>query len=702
MAAFTYAPAIVLLPFVSFLVALFAGDRMPKGGALAGIAATGGSLLLSIWVTLTVAGFTGSSTSYNEFVYTWVAGVDSIALRFGLLLDPLSALMLLIVTLISFLVHIFSLGYMNDEGETGLPRYYAGLGLFTASMLGFVVANNLLMAFTFFELVGLCSYLLIGFWFREDGPPSAAKKAFLVTRFGDYFFLIGVVGILATFGTGLFAPIREGGDVVAQSFPALAEQAVVNGATEGIAMLDTIGMGAQAWFTVLGVLVLGGVIGKSAQFPLHTWLPDAMEGPTPVSALIHAATMVAAGVYLVARMYGFYAISPTALAIIALVGGFTALFAATMGVVKQEIKQVLAYSTISQYGYMMLALGSGGYVAAVFHLTTHAVFKALLFLGAGSVIIAMHHNENMWDMGGLKERMPVTYWTFLSGSLALAGIVPFAGFWSKDEVLYEALIHGLGSSGGLGPAYLVAYAMGLLAVFMTGFYTFRMVYLTFHGEPRSDIARDPVEVGWNVKGPLSVLGVLAATVGLINMKPVAELTGAHIDFLHAWLHGPDEGGWPAQLGTGLVRYEETLLHDVAGVSAGYPLGEIGTLLASALLSLALAVAGVLVARSLYGGAEPVEHTDKLGNAKTLLMHNYYQDEYQVWLATGFTYPVARAMDKFDQGVVDGVVNGVSSVSLFGSSRIRKIQSGVVSNYATLLTLGLVLLLVVFGISGGWF
>ncbi|GGN96933.1 MULTISPECIES: NADH-quinone oxidoreductase subunit L [Haloarcula] len=697
MAAFTYAPAIVLLPFVSFLVALFAGDRMPKGGALAGITATGGSLLLSIWVALTVAG----GGYHNEFVYTWVAGVESVTLRFGLLLDPLSALMLLIVTLISFLVHIFSLGYMNDEDETGLPRYYAGLGLFTASMLGFVVANNLLMAFMFFELVGLCSYLLIGFWFREDGPPSAAKKAFLVTRFGDYFFLIGVVGIFATFGTGLFAPITQNGEVVAQSFPVLAEHAVVDGETEAIAMLDTVGLSAQAWFTVLGLLVLGGVVGKSAQFPLHTWLPDAMEGPTPVSALIHAATMVAAGVYLVARMYGFYAISPTALAVIALIGGFTALFAATMGLVKQEIKQVLAYSTISQYGYMMLALGSGGYIAAVFHLTTHAVFKALLFLGAGSVIIAMHHNENMWDMGGLKEKMPVTYWTFLSGSLALAGIVPFAGFWSKDEVLYEALIHGFGTEGGLGTAYLVAYAMGLLAVFFTGFYTFRMVYLTFHGDARSDTARNPHGVRWNVKGPLAVLGVLAATVGFINMKPVAKLTGAHIDFLHAWLAGPDEGGWPAALVTSSHHYEG-LLHDVAHVTAGYPLNETPTLLASAAVSLGLALAGAGAATALYRGSDPVEHTDKLGSLKTLLMHNYYQDEYQVWLATGLTYPLARAMDKFDQGVVDGVVNGISSVSLFGGSRIRRIQSGVVSNYATLLTLGLVLLLAIFGLAGGWF
>jgi len=695
--AYDFVPAIAALPFVAFLVSLFFGRYMPKRGAEAGIIATAGSLLISIWTALTVAGITGSATSYNENLYTWVAGVGdgALTLNLGVLVDPLTALMLLIVSLISLLVHVFSLGYMNDEGETGLPRYYAGLGLFTASMLGFVFSNNLLMAFMFFELVGLCSYLLIGFWFRDDGPPSAAKKAFLVTRFGDYFFLVGVVGIFVTFGTGLFAPLTEGGSVAAESFPVIADQ-VLNGE----ASVETFGFGAQTWFTILGLLVLGGVIGKSAQFPLHTWLPDAMEGPTPVSALIHAATMVAAGVYLVARMYGFYLLSPTALAIIALIGGFTALFAASMGVVKQELKQVLAYSTISQYGYMMLALGTGGYVAAVFHLTTHAIFKALLFLGAGSVIIAMHHNENMWDMGGLKEKMPVTYWTFLSGSLALAGIVPFAGFWSKDEVLFEALIHGFGSEGMLGPIFLLAYAMGLLAVFFTGFYTFRMVYLTFHGDARSDTARDPEPVRWNVKGPLAVLGIGAATVGLINMKPVAVLTGAEIDFLHKWVHGPDEGGWPAALSTDLVTYEE-LMDGVAGISSSYPIGgEQGTLLVSAALSLGLALAGVLVARSLYGVDEPTEHTDRLGGVKTVLMHNYYQDEYQVWLAQGVTVPLARAADKFDQGVVDGVVNGISSVSLFTGSRFRRIQSGLVTNYAALMTISLVLLLVVFVVFGG--
>ncbi|MDQ2053697.1 NADH-quinone oxidoreductase subunit L [Halobellus sp. H-GB7] len=667
---FDFAPAIVLLPFVSFLVALAVGDRLPKGGALAGIAATAGSLLLAAATFLTVAG----GRTYDATIYTWAEGIEAVDLTFGILIDPLSAMMLLIVTLIAFLVHVFSLGYMNDEGEVGLPRYYAGLGLFTASMLGFVVADNLLMAFMFFELVGLCSYLLIGFWFREPGPPSAAKKAFLVTRFGDYFFLVGVVAVFATFGTAAFSG--------SESFPVLAEAAL-----HGEATVNTFGFAPQTWFTIVGLLVLGGVVGKSAQFPLHTWLPDAMEGPTPVSALIHAATMVAAGVYLVARMYGFYALSPDALAIIALVGGFTALFAATMGVVKREIKQVLAYSTISQYGYMMLALGGGGYVAATFHLMTHAFFKALLFLGAGSVIIAMHHNEDMWDMGGLKEKMPVTYYAFLSGSLALAGIFPFSGFWSKDEVLYETLIHGLGGS----PVLLAAYAMGLLAVFFTGFYTFRMVFLTFHGEPRTQTASDPHSVRWNVKGPLAVLGVLAATTGLVNMVPVEKLLGiGGIDFLHQWLDMSTES-------LNAHHYGELIPY-----SSAYIGGEATTVAIGAGVSLGLALAGAGLAHLLYNVPEPVEHTDRLGGIKTLLYNNYYQDEYQVWLANGVTRPVARVANKFDQGVVDGVVNGVSSVSLFSGSRVRRIQTGVVSNYAVLLTLGLTALLLAFGLLGGWF
>jgi NADH-quinone oxidoreductase subunit L len=678
MAAFDFAPLIVLLPFASFLVAVAAAiwrpDVLPKGGALPGIAATAGSLLLSLWVAVEVLG--GGRTA--ETVYVWSTGVgDAPELVFSLLLDPLSALMLLIVSLVATLVHVFSLGYMNDEDETGLPRYYAGLGLFTASMLGFVVAGNLLMAFIFFELVGLCSYLLIGFWFREAGPPSAAKKAFLVTRFGDYFFLVGVVGVFATFGSAAFAG--------PESFPAVAEAVLA-----GEASVRTFGFGAQTWFSVLGFLILGGVVGKSAQYPLHTWLPDAMEGPTPVSALIHAATMVAAGVYLIARIYGFYALLPTVLAAIALVGGFTALFAATMGLVKREIKQVLAYSTISQYGYMMLGLGAGGYVAATFHLMTHAFFKALLFLGAGSVIIAMHHNEDMWDMGGLRRRMPVTYYTFLAGSLALAGIVPFAGFWSKDEVLYEALVHGLGGS----PILLAAYGMGLVAVLFTGFYTFRMVLLTFHGDPRTELARNPHGVGWNVKAPLVVLGVLATTAGFLNMVPVHELLGFPPEYLHDWL--AHDGGRSAFAGLTSEHYGE-LLHDWAG----YSTVELSAILPG-LVSLSLALVGAGGAYALYGGDDPEEHTEKLGAAKTVLYNNYYQDEYQVWLTDSVVQPLSRTMDTFDQGVVDGTVNTVSSVSLFSGRRLRRIQTGVVSNYAVLLTLGLTALVLVVGILGGWF
>ena len=678
---FAYAPAIAALPLVSFLVALLAGRWLPRKGALAGILATAGSLGLSVAMLATVV---VRGEGYNETLYQFVDASETFDLTFGLLIDPLSAAMLVIVSLIAFLVHVFSLGYMNEEGEPGLPRYYAGLGLFTFSMLSFVFADNLLMAFMFFELVGLCSWLLIGHWFREDAPPSAAKKAFLVTRFGDYFFLVGVVGVLTTFGTAQFAG-EEG-------FPAIAEHVLDPEASAEVAV-NTFGFAPQTWFAVLGLLVLGGVLGKSAQFPFHTWLPDAMEGPTPVSALIHAATMVAAGVFLVARMYGFYALLPTVLGIIAFTGGFTALFAASMGVVKNEIKQVLAYSTISQYGYMMLALGAGGYVAAFFHLTTHAVFKALLFLGAGSVIIAMHHEEDMWLMGGLKDEMRVTYLTFLAGSLALAGIFPFAGFWSKDEVLFETLAHGLGDS----PLLLGGYAMGLLAVFVTGFYTIRMVMLTFHGEPRTDTAADPHGVRWNVKFPLMVLAVLAVVAGFLNPVPIQKLTGANVEFLHDYLDAPAS----EELLTSAHRYGE-LTHDFAGYSSGTLVGgEVGTMLVGAGLSLGLALAGAGAAFVLYRGPDPVRHTEKLGGLRTVLVHNYYQDEYQVWLAEGLTARVARAADTFDQGVIDGTVNAVSSVSLFSGDRLRRLQTGIVTNYAALIALSVLALLSAFAVMGGW-
>lgn len=664
-AAYEFVPVIALLPLAAFVLILLFGRRLPKGGAFVGIVATGASLVVSVWVSLT---YLQTGDPYHAVLFDWLSIDEPVSFHFGVLIDPLSALMLIIVSLIAFLVHVFSLGYMNAEGETGLPRYYASLGLFSFSMLAFVMADTLLMAFIFFELVGLCSYLLIGFWFRRDGPASAQKKAFLVTRFGDYFFLVGVVAIAATFGSTAF--------VGSESFPQLAEAAIE--ANEVF-----WGFSADTWVTITGLLVLGGVVGKSAQFPLHTWLPDAMEGPTTVSALIHAATMVAAGVYLVARMFGYYALSPTALAIIAFIGGFTALFAATMGVVNNDIKHVLAYSTISQYGYMMLGLGVAGYVAAVFHLMTHAFFKALLFLGAGAVIIAMHHEQNMWKMGGLKNRLPITYWTFLVGSLALAGIIPFSGFWSKDEILFEAIALGLSH-----PLFAAAYVMGLLAVFLTGFYTFRMVRLTFHGSPRSEAAESAHSVGWSMKLPLLVLGTLAALAGLLNMKPVAVALDIDILFLEQWL---DSG------------YEELSYSTYRGLSetvAGLETAAIAPFI-PAVIALVLAIGGAGLAWRVYGDEEPTEPTMALGQIRELPVRNYYQDELHVWIASGLTNRIAYASNSFDQVVIDGVVNGISAVGLRTSHTLRRIQTGVVTQYAALIAASLLVLLIGFGVYGGW-
>jgi NADH-quinone oxidoreductase subunit L len=677
------AVGIVACPLVACLVTLTTGRWLPLRGAIPGLVATAGSLGLAVWVALRLALGTAPT---HETVYTFVGGVDGqgVVFSFGLLVDPLSALMLVVVSLIAVLVHLFSVGYMNEEGESDLDRYYAGLGLFTFSMLAFVVADNLLMAFVFFELLGLCSYLLVGFWFRDPGPPSAAKKAFLVTRFGDYFLLVGVVAVFATFGSGAFA----GPD----SFVTAAE-GVVDSDT-GYTFLDLSG---QQVVDGIGLLVLGGAIGKSAQFPLHTWLPDAMEGPTPVSALVHAATMVAAGVYLLARMYGFYALSPTVLAGIALVGGFTALFAATRALVEQELKQVLAYSTISQYGYVMLALGGGGYVAAVFHLTTHAVFKSLLFLGAGAVIVATRHEEDMWEMGGLRERLPVTYYGFLAGSLALAGVFPFAGFWSKDELLFETLDH---AAGGVSVLW-VAYAMGLLAVAVTALYTVRMLLLTFHGDPRTDRAANPDSVGWTMQAPMVVLGVLAAVAGVLNLGTLRGVLGEETLLLAEFLSGEtlegfgglttENGGFALSAG----QYAETL-HE----AAGYEAAGLSPVL-SGMVTLALAFAGVAGAVLLYRGDDPDTHVTRLGRLRSVLANNDHQDEFQVWLASGVARRAALAANRFDRGIVDGVVNGLGAVALSLGGRFRRIQTGLVSNYTAMLVLGLTLLLLVFGLTEGW-
>ncbi len=637
-------PLIPLIPFVSFILILLAGVLPRKKGIggllswLVGTIATLLSLILSVVILIRIQG----NEIQQVAKYIWTTGGVAPDLVFGILIDPLSSLTLVIVSIVAFLVHVFSKAYMNEENESGLPRYYAGLSLFTGSMLFFVVSSNLLTSFVFFELVGFCSWWLINFWFSTPEAASAAKKAFLVTRFGDYFFLVGLVASFAAFGTLNF--------VGENSIFTIAETAINQGE-------NTLGFSSETGILLISLLILGGVIGKSAQFPLHTWLPEAMEGPTPVSALIHAATMVAAGVYLVARLFPLYHLSPNALLIIAFIGGFTALISATMGIVMDDIKRVLAYSTISQYGYMMLALGAGGYTAAVFHLMNHAFFKALLFLGAGSVIIATHHTMDMWKHGGLKKSMPITYYTFLVGSLALAGIIPFSGFWSKDEVLAYVFNQAITSE----PLMWIPFLMGLVAVVFTGFYTFRMVALTFHGESRSEHSENANENSIYAIIPLVLLGILAIVSGFVNAAPI----GIHTlgDFLTS-----GHGDSVVNLG-------------VTGISL--------------LLALIGSIAGFILYKD-----NPTKRKENWGVITKILENRYYINSFQIGLSWNFL-KFSDWVDLFDIDVVDGIVNAISKVSFGSGDAMRRVQTGKVTQYAALIIFSFIALIIITGFIGGW-
>src|SRR5438094_6148302 len=408
----------------------------------------------------------------RETLVTWLE-VGDLQVDFGLRLDPLSLLMLLVVTGVGGAIHIYSWGYMHEDA--GFSRYFACLSLFTFSMLGIVLANNFLMLFIFWELVGLSSYLLIGHWFERPSAAEACKKAFLTSRLGDFGFLLGILMVWGLAG-GL-------------NFSLIQEQLKQNPALFG------------SMTTIAGLLIFCGAVGKSAQFPLHVWLPDAMEGPTPVSALIHAATMVAAGVYMLCRV--FFMFNAPALLVIAWVGAITALMAALMAAQQNDIKRILAYSTLSQLGYMVMAVGLGGPTPAMFHLTTHAFFKALLFLGAGSVIIALHHEQDIWKMGGLRRKMPVTFWTFLAGTLAIAGVPPLSGFYSKDSILAQAA----------DAHHWPLFALGVLVAALTTFYMFRLAFVVFFGSTRSDRAGHAHESPGVMIWPLRILAVFSIIGG---------------------------------------------------------------------------------------------------------------------------------------------------------------------------------------------
>lgn len=636
------------------------GRRLPGEGAYV---ATGGMLLsLAMAIVLAVQWFLlgGAHAHHNLFYVTvpWMpaAGIN---IDMGFSVDSLTVVMLLVVTIVSSMVHIYSVGYMH--GDKRYPRYFAYLSLFSAAMLTLVIANNLLLMFMAWELVGLTSYLLIGFWFEKPSAMRAAKKAFLVTRVGDVGFLAGMILLFVTTGSlNLFGE---------------------SGMFEHLGLLKAAGPLGLSLAGVAGLLLFCGAVGKSAQFPLHVWLPDAMEGPTPVSALIHAATMVAAGVYLVARMYPVYLTDPghTALTVVAYVGAFTALFAATIGVAQNDIKRVLAYSTVSQLGYMVMALGVFGYVAGIFHLMTHAFFKAQLFLGSGSVIHGTG-TQDIREMGGLKKKMPVTYWTFLVATLALCGIPLTAGGFSKEEILAVAFHNNK-----------LVFAAGLTGAFLTSFYMFRLIYKTFHGEPRKhDVhAHESPKV---MLVPLIVLSTLAILSGYVG-TPFANLFEHHLNPV-------------------LGHFEDLLPELPHGFSI--PLFAAGTL---------VALAGIGLATIIW--YKPILKIEKLepafGWLARLVENKYYIDEiYQAtiirammlvaamlfwfdkWIidyvivnGVGYLSLVAsNVWGWFDRTVVDGLVNLVGWVTGLMGRSLRYVQTGVVQQYIFLLV---VAALIIFGV-----
>ncbi|WP_090634853.1 NADH-quinone oxidoreductase subunit L [Neobacillus massiliamazoniensis] len=614
---------IPLFPLLSFLILLLFGKRLKEASAYVGILLTLASLVFSILVLF--ERFTSPSYGAN---FDWLT-IGDIHLTAGFEVNQLNALMLFIVSLISFLVHTYSKGYMH--GDERIPVFYAYLGLFTFGMLGLVISPNLLQTYVFWEIVGLGSFLLIGFYFYKEEAKAAAKKAFIMTRIGDVGLFIGM--ILLFWQTKSF----DYSDIF---------KAVESGSI------------SPSMITLTAILIFIGAIGKSGQFPLHTWLPDAMEGPTPVSALIHAATMVVAGVYLVAALFPLFLASKTALMTIAVIGAFTAIFAASIGLVQTDIKRVLAYSTVSQLGYMMLALGSAGYVAGVFHLMTHAFFKALLFLAAGSVIHAVH-TQNIEEMGGLWKKLKLTGPLFLIGTLAISGVPLLSGFFSKDEILAAAWEGG----------HPILFILALIAAFFTAFYMFRLFFMVFTGEARSDISKAH-ESPSVMTFPMIILGVLAIFAGYVN-------TPWFGNFLGDWL------------------------------VAGNPILAANNHEASPIwimiLATVVSLGGIYLAWLIYGKRSIARNW--LGSTgeklHTVLLNKYYIDEFYQMTVVAIASGISYFLQFIDTFLVQGLVNGVTGI-VQGLGKIgSKMQSGQVQTYGAVAFIGLALLAIVFALTGGY-
>jgi NADH-quinone oxidoreductase subunit L len=634
---------IPLLPIAGAALLGAMGGRAPKSLAtLVGLGAPGLSLVVA---AMTLARYAAVYPhAFEQTLYAWTAG--PLRLDVAFLLDPLSALMLAIVTFVGFLIHVYSVGYMGHE--EGYRRYFAYLNLFMGAMLLLVLGANYLVTFVGWEGVGLCSYLLVGFYYDQEIPPAAGKKAFIVNRIGDFAFLVGMFALIARYGSLRYLDVFP--RIAADPGPATAHYAI------GLTF---------AGFVALCLFV--GAMGKSAQIPLYVWLPDAMAGPTPVSALIHAATMVTAGVYMVARSNVIYQLAPGVSAFVAIIGALTAIFAATIGLAQNDIKKVLAYSTVSQLGYMFLAAGLGAYTASLFHVMTHAFFKALLFLGSGSVIHAMGGEQDMRRMGGLKKALPITYWTFWIGAVAISGIPPFAGFFSKDAILAAAA----------GNGKWLLYLVGLVTAGLTAFYMFRAVYLTFEGEFRgSEEERHHLHESPAVMTvPLVVLAAGTVAAGWLGI-PAALSFGAHLDRFD--------------------RFLEPALWKIAGhPRAVHEMGT-GTELAFIVLAVAVAAAGILLSRRLYrrpGGAEEdAALAARFPAVYRTLANKYYVDELY---DRAIVRPLARLSEFFwkwiDGFLVDGTVNGSASLAdLLGGFGALS-TTGNVRNYALYFFLGVLAL-----------
>jgi NADH-quinone oxidoreductase subunit L len=632
---------IPLLPLIGFLLNASFGRRLSKGAA--GTIACGAMLMsfaVSVAGVARLVALEPESRSLVQYVYTWITSGDFSA-PLALRLDPLAAVMILVITGIGTLIHVYSTAYMHEESDREYARYFSYLNLFAAFMLVLVLGSTFLVMFIGWEGVGLCSYLLIGFWFQKKSASDAGKKAFIVNRIGDWGFILGILLIVVRFGSLDFQE-------VARSVSALSPE-------------TTFGT-----VSIITLLLFVGATGKSAQIPLFVWLPDAMEGPTPVSALIHAATMVTAGVYMIGRNAVLFSHAPLTLNIIAVVGAATALMAGTIGLVQNDIKRVLAYSTVSQLGYMFLAMGVGAYAAGIFHLFTHAFFKALLFLGSGAVIHALSGEQDMRRMGGLKKELPITYWTFVIGAIAIAGIPPFAGFFSKDKILFSTYVSG----------HTLLYAVGLLTALLTAAYMFRLVFMTFHGQRAAVATHDDHAHEHH---------------GHDDHTHLHDAPPAMAFALIVLAIGSVTAGW---LGFG-ERFER-FLEPSFGAAAVRETVESGPETTLMVVSVVVALAGIGIASYFWlkNRAAADRMAQSMSGLYRLLSNKYYVDEIY---DAGIVQPVEIISEDglwkgVDVGLIDRTVNGIGGLVGGASEVLRLFQTGSVRTYATSLFLGAVLIL----------